>query len=385
MSTPDEPEPAPASWLRPLLPVLAAAFLLRIAILLATDQVEVDLLRYHKVGTHLLDVSWNPYQAPRLYPYPPVWMWVEGGSLWLARATGVSFALLVRLPVLGAELALVVLLARMAGSAAAWAYALHPVSLLVSAAHGQFDAVAMLFVLLALRAQAARRLDRAALCLAAAIGLKSFPVLLLPAFLLHAPPRARLRFAALATVPVAVSLLPFAWHDAGAVARELFGYGGVADFGWIAIVRAMRYLASGALARAEAARWAPWVLAAKLAFVAAYAALLAWWWRARERPSPSAMCLAVLLGFLTLYGALSAQYLLWVVPLGALALSRSFAVYSAVSTLALCAFYVFLASGVLGVAAPRDLAGAAWAVGVAAQWLATAAWWRASLRAQVVT
>ena len=64
-------------------------------------------------------MSWNPYQAPRLYPYPPVWMWVEAGSAWLARASGVSFALLVRLPVLAAELALVALLARLAGAPAA--------------------------------------------------------------------------------------------------------------------------------------------------------------------------------------------------------------------------------------------------------------------------
>ena len=298
-----------------------------------------------------------------------------GGSLWLARATGLSFALLVRLPVLAGELALVALLARMGGRAAAWAYALHPVSLLVSACHGQFDAIAMLFVLLAMQAQAARRLDRSALCLAAAIGLKSFPVLLLPAFLLHTPARARLRWAALATVPVALSLLPFLWHDAGALSRELFGYGGVADFGWIAIVRAARLLGSGALARAEAVRWAGFVLVAKIGFVVAYMGLLAWWWRSRARPSLPAMCLTILLAFLVLYGALSAQYLLWVVPLGVLVLSRPFVAYSAVTALALLAFYLFLAPGVLGLEAPPAAAGTAWALGVIAQWIATAVWW----------
>jgi hypothetical protein len=369
-----------ASTLRPHLPLLAVALLVRLGLILATDHVEVDLLRYWKVGTHLLDVSWNPYQAPRLYPYPPAWMWVEAGSAWLARASGISFALLVRLPVLAAELALVALLARVGGRAAAWAYALHPVSLLVSACHGQFDAVAMLFVLLALQAQRAQRFDRAALSLAAAVGLKSFPVLLLPAFLLHTPPRARARWAALATVPVLLSLVPFAWHDAGAVRRELFGYGGVADFGWIAIVRALRLLATGALARAEAAHWTGFILVGKAAFAIAYAALLIRWWRAPRLPDLLAMCLAVLLGFLTLYGALSAQYLLWVVPLGVLALSRAFVAFSVVTTPALLAFYLFLAPGVLGLAAPRSFAGTAWALGVAAQWLATAAWWASSIR-----
>jgi hypothetical protein len=374
----------PAEPLRPFRawPIVAVALLVRLALLLATDRVEVDVLRYWKVGTHLLDVSWNPYQAPRLYPYPPVWMWVEGGSAWVARTSGVSFALLVRLPVLAAELALIALLARAGGRTAAWVYALHPVSLLVSACHGQFDAVAMLFVLLAVRAQAARRFDAAALSLAAAIGLKSFPILLLPAFLLHTTPRVRVRWALLATVPVALSLVPFAWHDAGAVRRELFGYGGVADFGWIAVVRASRYLATGALARSEAVHWAGLVLAAKMAFGAAYAALLFRWFRMPRPPGLLAMCLAILLGFLVLYGALSAQYLLWVVPLGVLALSRPFAAYSVATTLALAAFYLFLAPGVLGLEVARGAAGTAWALGVAAQWLATAAWWVLHLKSE---
>jgi hypothetical protein len=194
-------------------------------------------------------------------------------------------------------------------------------------------------------------------------------------FLLATPARGRVRWALLATVPVALSLLPFAWHDPGAVRRELFGYGGVADFGWIAIVRAMRFLATGALARSEAAHWAPFVAVAKAAFVIGYAVLVGRWWRASRPPELLAMCLAVLLLFLTLYGALSAQYLLWVVPLGVLGLSRPFVAWSAVTAAALLAFYAFLAPGVLGLAAPRSVAGPAWAVGAGAQWLATVVWW----------
>jgi hypothetical protein len=363
---------------RALLAPLMVALALRALCLWATDRVVVDVLRYEKVATHLLDVSWNPYQAPRLYPYPPLWMWAEAGSLWLARATGASFALLVRLPVLAAELGLVALLGRMAGTRAAWLYAVHPVALLVSACHGQFDAIALLAVLLAVRAHSHGRLDAGALWLAAAVGLKSFPVLLLPVFLLATPgARARVRFAALATLPVALALLPFAIADAGALRRELFGYGGVVDFGWIAVVRALRLLSTGVLLRGEAVHWAGWVTAAKVVFLAACAALLAWWWRRSRGPSLAAGCLLILLAFLVLYGALSAQYLLWVVPLGLLLPSRAFVAYGAVSAAALVAFYLFLAPGVLlpsGAAVDRSAAGAVWALGVTAQWVATAAW-----------
>jgi hypothetical protein len=369
---------------RSLLAPVLVALVLRALCLWATDRVVVDVLRYEKIATHLLDVSWNPYQAPRLYPYPPVWMWVEAGSLWLARATGASFALLVRLPVLAAELGLVALLGRMGGVRAAWLYALHPVALLVSACHGQFDVLALLGVVLAIRAQADQRADASALWLAAAIGLKSFPVLLLPAFLLALPgARARVRFAALATLPVALALLPFAIADAGALRRELLGYGGVVDFGWIAVVRGLRLLSTGVLLRGEAVHWAAWVTAAKVVFLSVYGALLAWWWRRGRAPSLAAACLLVLLAFLVLYGALSAQYLLWVVPLGVLLPSRAFVAYGAVSAAALVAFYVFLAPGVLlpaGVVVDRSAAGAVWALGVAAQWIATAAWGALVLR-----
>ena len=153
------------------------------------------------------------------------------------------------------------------------------------------------------------------------------------------------------------------------------------DFGWIAVVRALRLLSTGVLLRGEAVHWAGWVTAAKVAFLSAYAALLGWWWRRGRVPSLPAACLLILLAFLVLYGALSAQYLLWVVPLGVLLPSRAFVAYGAVSAAALCAFYLFLAPAVLlPPEAARPAAGALWAIGVSVQWLATAVWGAGALR-----
>ena len=144
------------------LPALAALAIRATAIVLS-DRLVADVLRYRKVAAHLLDVSWNPYLAARLYPYPPVWMWLEMAAEWIARATGLSFAVLVKLPVLAAEIGIVILLARLAlrtggehegpmraATAAAWIYALHPVAVLVSGVHGQFDSLPLLAVLLAI-------------------------------------------------------------------------------------------------------------------------------------------------------------------------------------------------------------------------------------------
>jgi hypothetical protein len=363
--------------------LLAVALGVRLLPVLAADREVADVRRYRRVADHILDVSWNPYQAPRLYPYPPVWVWAEAGAGWLSRNLGLSFPVLVKLPSVAAELGIVWWLAgaAMGGGRAAWAYALHPVSVLVTGFHGQFDAIALFFVLLALSGWARGRRAASALALSAAIALKSFPVLLLPVLLVQRGQtrRDRLRYAALAVGPVLLLLLPYAWHDPGALRRELFGYGGVADFGWIALVRGLGWLAGGVLGRGEAAYWSTHVLAAKALFLAAYASFLAA--LAAREPSVdlARACLSVLLIFLVFYGALSAQYLLWVVPLGALVGGRPFALYSAAATAALVGFYAFLAPGVLwpegasaGLARPG--AGLLWVVGVGAVLAASAAW-----------
>ena len=372
------------------LAVAAAALLVRTVAALLSDRVVADVLRYHKVASHVLDVSWNPYLAPRLYPYPAAWIWVEVAAEWLARHAGVSFALAVKTPVLLADAALAGLLAgwaldRMAAgtrptfSWAGWAYALHPVAVLVAGFHGQFDAAALLALLYALRARERGHLDRSALTLAAGIALKSFPVLVLPFVLLFLPDaRARVRYVALAVLPVIVLLAPFAVADRAALARELFAYAGVADFGWIGAVRAVRAAVTGHLLRAGAEQWGALVPVSKGVFVLVIAAL--WWATAarRLRWSLEASALAVLLAFQVFYGALSAQYLLWPVPLALLLGERLAALHAAAATVALLGFYVLLAPGVLTPAEaplmPAAIAQGLWMAGTIAVWLVSAAW-----------
>jgi hypothetical protein len=366
---------------RPLALVLLAAASVRLVPIFTADRVTADVLRYRKVAAHVLDVSWNPYEAPRLYPYPPVWIAVEAGAEWLSRRSGLSFAVVVKLPVLAADLGLVALLFRMGagrglGALSAWLYALHPVSILVTGFHGQFDAAALLCVLLAVFWLEGAHVDRSALALAGGIALKSFPVLLLPFFLLAVTGgRARFRFLALATLPVVALLVPFAIADGAALRRELLGYGGVADFGWIGFVRAVEWLQSGVLARSEAPHWPTLVPLAKAGFLGAFALLFALVAARWLRFSLDIAALAVFLVFLTLYGAVSAQYLLWVVPFGVLVPDRYAMLHAAGSTMALLGFYPFLAPGVLfDAAGPSPGAGVLWALGTAAVLVASLAW-----------
>jgi hypothetical protein len=348
---------------------VVVAALLRLLLVVAFAREEGDVARYKAVATHVLDVSWNPYQAPRLYPYPPVWVWAEAGSEAVARRTGLPFATLVKLPVVAADVALVLVLYGWAGPVVGWAWALHPVALLVTAVHGQFDALALLFVVLAVREHRAGRMDRSALSLAAAIALKSFPVLLVPVFAASLGSfRDRARHALLATVPVALIVAPYFVHDPGAVRRELLGYGGIADFGWIGALRGMRFLSTGVLESSVARAWPLAVLASKVLFLGAWATFVAVLLRRRARVVELG-AQAVLLGFLGLYGAISAQYLLWAIPLGLVVLPRAWSgAYALGATVALLGFYAFFLPRLLwGDAArlvDRPTSGLAWVSGV---------------------
>jgi hypothetical protein len=370
---------------------VALALLLRLGLALATsDRVVADVARYQKVADHLLGASWNPYETKRLYPYPPPWAAVEAAAGWAARRDLLPFALAVKLPVIAADALIVALLAGMARAGRAsrlapWLYAVHPVSLLVGGVHGQFDAIPLALALVAVERLAGGRRDASALALAGAIATKSFPILLLPflAFGRGVGPRSGLRYVILALAPGVLLLLPFAVADLPALSRELFGYSGVADFGWTALARGGEWLATGRLPRSEARFWPAAAVASKVLFLAAWGAALAAARLERLRLEAGRLALLVLVAFVTLYGLLSAQYLLWVVPLGLVRPTRPAAAFAAAATAGLVGFYLFLAPGVLAAPlepAALERAGSLWAAGVAATLLAAAAWLVALLR-----
>jgi hypothetical protein len=390
---------------RALLGPVLLALALRLFAVLATDRVVVDVERYQRVAEHLLDVSWNPYETTRLYPYPPPWAAAEAAAEWLARRGVGSFPVNVKLPVLAADLLLVALLAAAAGAGRAspfapWLYAAHPVSLLVGGVHGQFDAIPLLFLLLATEALLRGRRDASALALAAAIATKSFPVLALPflAFGTRESWRSAARYAALALAPGALVLLPFAIADFGSLRRELFAYGGIADFGWTGVLRGAEWLATGALPRSEARLWPVASFLSKALFLAAWAGLVLAVRSGRLRLGAERAILATLLAFSSLYGLQSAQYLLWAVPLGllwtgrpadssspgetTLPMTTGAALHAAAATAGLVGFYLFLAPGTL-LPAPLEggaalLAGRLWLGGAAAT-LAVSCFWLATV------
>ena len=363
-------------------PVLLA-LAVRLVAVLATDRVVADVARYERVAEHLLDVSWNPYETKRLYPYPPPWAGAEAAAEWLSRRGVGSFPVNVKVPVLAADLLLAGVLAAAAGAGRAsplapWLYAVHPVSVLVGGVHGQFDAIPLAFLLLAVELVRRERRDASALALAAAIATKSFPVLALPflAFGTRGRWRSAARYGALALGPGALLLLPFALADPEALRRELFAYGGIADFGWTGVLRGAEWIATGVLPRSEARFWPAASALSKALFLVAWAGLVVAVRTGRLRLGVEREVLATMLAFSALFGLLSAQYLLWVVPFGLLwAGTRESAtgiagLYAAAASAGLVGFYLFLAPGTLFLAPLTGeaalLAGRLWVAGAAA-------------------
>jgi hypothetical protein len=122
----------------------------------------------------------------------------------------------------------------------------------------------------------------------------------------------------------------------------------------------------------------------KSVFLATWLAIAALYLpRRREGRLPEA-ALAVLLAFLSLYGAVSAQYLLWVVPLGLLLLDRHSLTFGVTATMSLFGFYLFLAPGVLTAPSPGTpppvLAGRVWALGLTLLLPVTLCWFGSTLR-----
>src|SRR4029079_72758 len=105
--------------------------------------------------------------------------------------------------------------------------------------------------------------------------------------------------------------------------------------GWIGALRAIRAASMGHLARAADAQWAPLLTASKVGFLAATAILWLAVARGWIRWRAEASALGVLLAFQVFYGALSAQYLLWPVPLAVLLGERFLFPHAAAATLAL--------------------------------------------------
>lgn len=165
--------------------ILGLAFLVRLLPALFLRQgASYEMALFQDVGTSLLARE----RVIGTLPYLPCFVYWMALADWLSRAIGLDFTFWLKLPSIIADVILVSILyahlasrgcSRWRTQRAATLYALNPVSILVSAYHGQFDVIPTMFLMLSLALWAdmgsKRRLTWASVSLGAGILVKTWP------------------------------------------------------------------------------------------------------------------------------------------------------------------------------------------------------------------
>jgi hypothetical protein len=277
-----------------------------------------DIESYQIVGRMILahkDIYASAETMNR-HPYLPLQMYWLGLAVWLADVIRIPFVQIVRLLPIASDaavaLALFLYLHRSISLKDAFLagllYACNPISVLVSAYHGQFDALPMLFLMLAIMAS----IPSAGLWLGLGILIKSWPVLGLPSLLfgIQGWKERSLFLAQVAVMPViGIGVYAMVFHPTTFVPMLAYvlgynhgigawGYAYVAQLlsmsvpGWDGmfslVVQNGKYLTLGALG-------------------------IVWLARARWQ-LPAAGILTILVAFFAFTHAFSIQYLVWLIP-----------------------------------------------------------------------
>ncbi len=318
-------------------PVLIA-LLLRLLVASLTSGAGYDITSFHLQAQTVLEHQ-NVYAVTDRYPYPPLWIWIVALVQWVATLTRIPFVWLVKWPGILGDCLTVGLLRRYKSAAAALFYAVNPVSILITAGHGQFDGLVLALVIASWtlwHAQADQRRAWAALALGGAVALKGYPILLLPALLMGASSKTeqvRLTLWALTPLGVAVLIYTLLFGFEPAMVSHILGYTSFPYFGWAPYVYVLlhNWWLSGYLSLEPWLSWSTRILVLTAPLVLVYTL--------RKRPLEQ-LWLATFLAFYALAPGLAAQYLLWVLPLLALVAIDKGWWYSALAFPLLVFFYL---------------------------------------------
>ncbi|GAA4526262.1 hypothetical protein [Nonomuraea ferruginea] len=259
-----------------------------------------EVLEGRNPTTHMRDGGWH---------FLPFLAYVLAGQKELGDLIGLSWNWSGRIVPVLADLALIPLVAKLAGERGAlrgFQYACVPLGIMVSGIHGQFPPLTLVFGVAALVAARAGRAHWAGVLVGLSVACTNWSVLLVPGVVLAVAGSRRL------VVLGWTAAVPGLWLLSSAVFLDtpvtgLVDLGKaimstrpvVGDWGWTALVTGGDQDVSSVLGR--------------IGTLVLVAGLLAagWWWRGAD---PVDLTLVLLLVFLILTYRLGAQYLMWPVP-----------------------------------------------------------------------
>jgi hypothetical protein len=169
------------------------------------------------------------FYATQLHNWPVLWIYFCAAALLVSDATGLAFSFLVKLGPIAADVSIAVLLCFGARRDRWWlpglAYALHPIAVLISGYHGQFDSLMLAPAFLAWRLFEARHIARSGLAMGLAVWFKPVPLVLLPVLLPRLPTwRERAIYVVLSGAPAGLGTLPYLIRWPEDVAVNFLGY-----------------------------------------------------------------------------------------------------------------------------------------------------------------
>jgi len=311
----------------PLLFLLLAALLVRlIPVLLLPVGAGYDIDSFHLVGNAFLNGEEVYTSAARgRHPYLPLHMYLIGLLTYLSRITPLPFVSWIKLPAVIADLLITAVIYEVfrrwhetEEAAVYWAllYALNPISVLVTAYHGQFDSIPVLLLLLSWFVwHFGRHITRSAVLLGFSILYKTWPIIFLPVIFIRLPDnRRRLTYSLISIgIPVvftAAYVLIMASNPLPMLRRALTHSGVPGYWGLSALI----YVPGGIWFDSEA------VVAAILPFqrvILILAGIFALWWT-RHQNALDAL-LTVLLTIFSVTIGMGIQWLLWPVAFAVVA------------------------------------------------------------------
>lgn len=295
----------------------------------------------------------NPYVVLPYNSYPPLAIYIEEITIKLQDFTQIPFYILIKVWSNLADLViclLVYLFLIKAGTkklhAVIWSlvFFLNPVSIIISAAHGQIDSIPTLLVILsAFFLMFKKKLTYtllSGLLFGLAVSIKLNPLILLPFFLIYIIKKSRfinsLLFGLMAILPLIILILPFASGNYFYVFNRLANYTGSNDFGIPALIKGQYYIETGQT---------NYILEKSLINKSKYFFLVCWlilifFFRNSEKLIKG--CSITYLLFITFYFGISAQYLSWILPFAVLLKDKWVIAFSLTGIFSLLGFYMFI-------------------------------------------
>lgn len=329
---------------------IVSSLILRILLILNGSEIG-DIHTLKEMGELALNGT-NPYLALSYNAYPPLALLIEEATIIISQFTDQPFFILIKIWPNLADIAISLIIylflikegvKKLHSSLISLAFFLNPISIIISAAHGQIDSIPTLLVVLSIFVLTRKKfrfyLTLGALLLGLAIAIKSNPLILLPFFLIfiykkHSFKKA-LYFMLMSLLPVIVLFIPYLQDNSIYVLEKVFGYSGSNDFGIPAILRGIHFQQTGSLILSLDSN----LIQLSKYFFLTFMLILVFLLRNSEKLTEA--CLLVYLSFITFYFGISAQYLSWVLPFALILRDKIVFVFTFTGFIAILGYYFY--------------------------------------------